>query len=333
MRERVLNILKKKDGSSYVSGEEMARALSVSRTSIWKAVNSLQVAGYRIESSPRLGYRLVESPDLLYPEELAGSMQTQTVAPVKEYIVHYHSLASTNETLKKMAEEGAPEGTVVLAEEQTKGRGRLGRSWSSPPGRGIWMSVLFRPSIEPAGSSLFTLFIAVAVVKSIKELLPESKAGIKWPNDILSSSRKLCGILTELKAEADLLHFVVAGIGVNVNTRKDEFPPELQGTATSLYQESGGKEFSRAVLTAKILEEIDRFYLKFLSEGTKPIVEAWKKHDLTLGKEITVQTPRESFHGRAVDIDKNGGLLVEGGKGDRRIFWAGEVTLRENRTR
>lgn len=327
MRAQVLRLLKERACSSFISGEEMARTFSVSRTAIWKTINSLQSAGYRIESSPRLGYRLLEVPDLLYPEELWGEMQTGIIAAAPDFLHHYRRLESTSETLKAMAERRAPEGTVVIAEEQTRGRGRMGRTWASPHARGIWMSVLFRPSLEPSGTPLFTLFSAVAVVKSLKKLLPNLEAGIKWPNDILASSRKICGILTEMKAEADLLHYVVTGIGINVNTRREEFPPDLQDTATSVYLESGRTEFPRAVLAAKILEELDRAYRDFLDGGPAPVIAAWKEHELTLGKNIAIQNPGERCCGRAVDLDESGALIVEDEKGSRRLFRAGEVTL------
>jgi len=327
MREKILALLKEKS-PSFVSGAEMAGRLSVSRTAVWKNVNLLQADGYRIERSPRLGYRLQEVPDLLYPLEFAGDLETKIIAAERR-LIHYHrQVDSTAEVIKKLAEKGAPEGTIVLAEEQTGGRGRMGRSWYSPFAGGIWLHILLRPPLTPAQTPLLTLLASVAVTKAIRRLLPHVEAGIKWPNDVLVRGRKVCGILTELKAEPDIIHYVITGIGINVNIDAGKFRTELKDTATSLYLENKNNRVSRQKLTAFVLEEMDTFYRQYLSAGSLPVIEEWKKYSITLGEEVTIKNVLDVFWGKAVDVDSSGALVVEGKNGLRRHFQAGEVTLR-----
>ncbi len=328
MRSRVLKLLKQKK-PGYVSGEVMAGELSVSRTAVWKAINSLQAEGYRIEGSPRRGYRLLQVPDRLYPAELAEWLQGETIGVPAEKIHYFPSLESTNETLKKIAEEGAPEGTIVLAEEQTRGKGRLGRSWSSPRGKGIWLSVLLKPAVFPQEAPVFTLIAAVTITRALNGTYAHMNAGIKWPNDILIREKKVCGILTELKAETDRLHYLVIGIGLNANQASEDFPPELESTATSLYLESSEKA-DRLALTASVINELDHLYTTYRSQGTGPIIQEWKNSSMTLGRRVSVSQPAGSFFtGKAIDIREDGALVVQGADGTQKHFHAGEVTLKK----
>jgi BirA family biotin operon repressor/biotin-[acetyl-CoA-carboxylase] ligase len=327
MRTKILKLLKDKS-PAYISGEELAGMFAVSRTSIWKNIRALQADGYQIEGSPRRGYRLVGIPDLLLPAEIAGELQTVIIASSPEKIIHYRQLDSTNNALKKLAEKGAPEGTVVLAEEQSQGRGRLGRSWSSPFGKGIYLSILLKPPLAPQETQLLTLLAAVAVAKSILLNLPGLAVGIKWPNDLLIHNRKVCGILTELKAEADLLHYLVIGIGLNVNTRKEDFPADLQSSATSLFLENNKQlVLRRHKLAASLLREMDSSYLDYFKSGPGAVISEWKKYNVTLGKEVTIKTVKENYSGFAVDLDVNGALIVEDAKGHKKRFSSGEVSL------
>lgn len=326
MRHKILQLLRS-NGPAHMSGEEMASKLGVSRTSIWKNIQSLKSDGYHIESSPRLGYRLVGVPDFLHPVEISKGLEAKIIASAPELIYHFWQIDSTNTVLKSLAEGGAPEGTIVIAEEQTKGQGRLGRSWFSPAGKGISLSILLRPPLSPGDTPLFTLMTAASVVKGIKSVLPELSIGIKWPNDLLINRRKVCGILTELKAEADLLHYLIIGIGINVNSGEENFPSELKSKATSLYLENNRAEVSRQKLTCSILQKMDDSYQRCLSEGPRFILEEWKKFNITLGREITVKTMREVYTGIAVDLSSGGALILEQDNGVRRQFLAGEVTL------
>lgn len=305
----------------------MANLLAVSRTSVWKNIQSLQSDGYGIEGSPRLGYRLLNIPDFLYPAEITGSLKSKIIGSKPELIYHYHQVESTNTSLKNLADKDAPEGTIVVTEEQIGGKGRLGRSWSSPAGKGIWLSLLLRPPLSPQDTPLFTLLAATAVVKSIKKILPDLPVGIKWPNDLLINNRKVCGILTELKAEAEILHYLVIGIGINVNFREKDFLPELRKIATSLYLENGCKNVSRQKLTAVLLHELDNSYADFLSAGPRSIIGQWKKENITLGRNVVIKTVQGILEGKAVDLDEDGSLIVEEKSGIRKHFYAGEVTL------
>ncbi len=326
MRWKILKLLRAK-GPAYLSGEEMARHFQVSRTAIWKNIQSLQAGGYRIEASTRLGYRLLGSPDCLYPAEIVPEPANKLIAVSPEQIRYYQEVDSTNKVLKEMADKEAPEGTVVVAEGQTAGRGRLGRTWHTPAGKGIWLSVLFRPPLAPGEAPFFTLLTACAVAQAVKNKLPALNAGIKWPNDLLLQGRKFCGILTEMKAEADLLHYLVTGIGVNVNCGEKDFPPELRASATSLCLANNKKSVSRQELARDLLREIDRCYRNFLAGGKDPIFATWKKYNITLGRKVEVKTLQETIRGRALDLAADGALLVEDKRGKTHRFLAGEVTL------
>lgn len=327
MRWKILELLRVQS-PEHLSGEEMAHHFRVSRTAIWKNVQSLQSAGYRIEGSTRLGYRLLESPDLLYPAEIVPEPATEMIAASPKQIHHHQKVGSTNNILKQLAGEGAPEGTVVIAEEQTTGRGRLGRAWHTPRSKGIWISILFRPPLAPQEAPFFTLLAACAVARAIKTNLPALDPGIKWPNDLLLHGRKFCGILTEMKAEADLLHYIVTGIGINVNCKKEDFPEELQTNATSLYLANKKKNVSRQKLARDLLREIDLLYQNFLAAGSMPILTAWREHNITLGRTVEIKTLQGGYQGKALDIDADGALLVEDEHGTIRRFLAGEIALR-----
>ena len=328
MREEIIKLLKSA-GSVPLSGETIARTLGVSRTTVWKHMRALQADGYKIKGSPRLGYQMLQIPDRLFPSELDAKIRTRVIAPDFAYIHHYHCIGSTNNELKSMAEEGAPEGTVIVAEKQEKGRGRLGRDWSSPAGRGIYLSLLLRPPIPPQDTSPLTLLAAVAACTGIRAVLPRLSPGIKWPNDLLLGGRKVCGILCEIKAEMDLVHYLIAGMGINVNTSLAEFPSELQSTATSLRLENGGKAVSRVDVAASILQAYDALYCEYLEEGAAPVLARWRENNLTLGRRVQIRSQAGSFTGTARELDNNGALLVEGDTGEKKHFSAGEVVFED----
>jgi BirA family biotin operon repressor/biotin-[acetyl-CoA-carboxylase] ligase len=325
MKEVILKLLKEA-APAYLSGEDIAGRLKASRTAVWKNIKSLQKAGYDIEGSPRLGYRLLATPDLLYPAEICEGLGTEIIANNPSFIYHYIQLNSTNDRLKLLAEEGAPEGTVVFAEEQTAGKGRLGRTWSSPRSKGIWLSVLLRPTKPLEEISVFTLLTAVAVARSINKKCPGIDAGIKWPNDILIKGRKVCGILTELKAEADRLHYLITGIGLNYSASSNDFPPELEGIATSILLECNGLPPLRKAMARGILREMDSVYQEYLNLGTEGILQQWKDFNITLGQKITIKSLQETFSGVALDIDRYGALIVESTDGEQKRFVTGEIT-------
>lgn len=324
MREIILAFLRARP-EEFVSGAEISKRLGVSRTAVWKQIEGLRAEGYKIEAYPRRGYALRQSPDLLSPAEIALGLGTKNLGKKVSY---FPAVESTNQVARELAEKGAEEGTLVVAEAQTKGQGRLNRNWVSPSGKGIWTSLVLRPPSLPAEATYITLLAAIAVAKAIRQVaaLP---AGIKWPNDVLVNEKKVCGILAETEAELDQVHYVVLGIGINVNLDQEDFPPELMQTATSLKIEKG-ETVSRLQLLQALLKELEGLYLTFLFErgGVEEIRKQWKKLNVTLGREVKVSFLNQSYQGKAVDLDPEGALLVREPDGKLHRFHAGDVTLK-----
>ncbi len=302
-----------------ISGERLAAQLGLSRAAVWKRVHRLKAQGYVIEGSPRRGYRLLAVPDKLLPEEVLQGLQTRVfTGPVH----HFETLNSTNDLAKELAVQGAPEGALVVAETQTGGRGRLGREWDSPPGVGLYVSLVLRPMLPPMELPQITLTTAVAVVRAVRRVAGLSP-GIKWPNDLLINGKKLGGILTEMETESDRIRHVVVGLGLNVNN--PGFPPELADTATSLTLALGGA-CSRVQLLQAWLEEFEALYDRFLNQGFPEILEEWKDYTVTLGRAVTVrQGPRE-ISGQATDVAPDGALLLKTANGEMVRVTSGEIT-------
>lgn len=322
MRDRLIESLRLgRDG--FVTGEELSKSLGVSRTAIWKHVESLRRRGYSIEASPRRGYRLVGVPDVLYPWELRRGLGTTVVG---SKWVHLYETESTMDVAGRLAEEGCPEGTVVISEFQRSGRGRLGRSWICPPSKGIIMSVVFRPVLPPKAALRFTFFSALAVRRVIEEEAGLN-ARIKWPNDVLIGSKKVCGILTEMAAESDELKYVIVGIGLNVNSHRSDFPGELREVATSLADEAGNG-FSRINIARRLLEELEGLYFGACDDFGS-VLREWKEHCVTLGNHVTVASPWEDLCGFAEDIDDDGALIISLPDGSMRRVVAGDVSYHE----
>lgn len=324
MKEKILERLRAKPGV-YVSGEEISRDLGVSRTAIWKHVQSLKDDGYEIDSSRRLGYRLTAVPDRPLPAEILRILRSRVFG---QKIHHFHSVGSTNLVAREMAREGAAEGTLAVAEEQTQGRGRLGREWLSPAGTGIWMSLILRPVFPPTDAPRLTLAAAVAVAEAVGEVAGISP-GIKWPNDLLAGGKKFCGILTEMDAEMERVNFVILGIGINVNQLASDFPEPLRALATSL-QEVCGHRVSRPGLVCRVLECLEDRYGQTVSGDFGQVLTAWRARSTTLGQQVTVTSAAGTIDGLAEDVDSDGSLLVRLDSGVLHRVMAGEVTLRRN---
>ncbi|MDI3528743.1 MAG: BirA family transcriptional regulator [Thermoanaerobacter sp.] len=319
LRQRLLRLLKENKGE-YISGQKLSEQLNVSRTAIWKHINELKNEGYQIEAHHKLGYMLVSEPDLLIYEEVSPYLTTNFIG--KNYI-HKLVIDSTNNFAKEMASK-VPDGTVIIAEEQTAGRGRLGRSWISQKGCGIWMSIILKPNIQPQEALNLTQVAAISVVKAIEEVFHvESK--IKWPNDIILNNKKVCGILTEMSSEIDKINYVIIGIGVNVNC--DNFPEELKGKATSLYLETNSK-VDRKKLTASILNNLEFYYNAYLQKGFEYIRPICIEKSITIGRQIKVIANEGEIEGKAVTIDNNGSLVVETKEGKRLSIMSGDVSVR-----
>ncbi|MDP3789447.1 MAG: biotin--[acetyl-CoA-carboxylase] ligase, partial [Candidatus Omnitrophota bacterium] len=289
--------------------------LGVSRTSIWKHIETLRDLGYEIEASPHLGYKLMGRPDRLIPEEIKNDLKTKFLG---KNILTYASLDSTNDTAYKLAEAGAKEGTVVIAEKQKKGKGRQGRTWVSPKG-GIYLSCVIRPDIEPKEVAKITLVSAVAVCTAVREIANVA-AMIKWPNDITIGGKKVCGILTEMKAEQDKVNFLIVGIGVNVNTPASLLPKG----AAALSGESGG-DISKVDLAKRILEKMEYYTALFKKEGFRVIRDEWRDLSETLSRHVKVHCHEGNIEGQALDVDADGALVVRMESGFHKRILSGDV--------
>jgi len=303
--------------NEYISGEDIAALLGFSRASLWKHINKLRLDGYLIEAVPHRGYILKSTPDKMYEYDIGIGLNTDIIG--KQKIWHYESLKSTNNRAYELAEKGEPEGTLVIAETQTSGKGRLGRKWVSPKSGGIYFSLILRPEMEFDKVPVITLVAAVSIQKAIKKICGVD-AGIKWPNDILIDGKKVCGILCEIKAQPDMVDFLILGVGINVNTPLKKLPVG----ATSLKNESS-RSVSRIKLMRQILTEIEKDYLKLKKEGFTPLREECKQLSTVLNKSITVKEHHHVFEGIAKDIDEKGALIVKKKDGSLKRVFSGDV--------
>ena len=319
-KNQIISCLKRAKGD-WISGEFLSEGLSVSRSAVWKHIRKLREEGYVIQSSPKKGYLLEKTSDRLLPEEIREGIATRVLG--KKKIHHLMETASTNTTAKELAIHGAPEGTLVVSERQTRGKGRLGREWFSPPGEGIYLSIILRPSVSPAEAPKITLLAAVAMAEALREAAGV-QALIKWPNDILLGGKKVAGILTEISTEMDAIDYLVIGLGVNVNM--GSFPAELREKATSLRIETA-EEHSRAGLIRAFLAWFEHYYGMFQRSDFEPILERWRQLSRITGRRITVETIESKLVGTALDIDRDGRLLVEDNKGHVHGIYSGDITL------
>ena len=317
--QRILHLLRS-DPELWVSGEELSRKLEVSRSAVWKHIRTLRQEGYEIDSSPRKGYRLTRTSPWLLPAEIREGLQTKVFG--RGEIVYHRETDSTNTRAKELAAAGAPEGTMVIAEAQTAGRGRKGRVWHSPPGDGVYLSIVLRPRISPIEAPKITLLAGIAAAETLHGAFPDLDAHIKWPNDILVGPRKVAGILTEISSDMDQVGFVVSGMGINVNGRR--FPPGLKEIASSIRLETG-RPSDRAALVRAFLERYEEWYTAFLREGPGPMLERWKSLSRTLGKRIRVETSQGVLSGIAKDMDRDGGLVLEDDQGRMHTVISGDV--------
>jgi BirA family biotin operon repressor/biotin-[acetyl-CoA-carboxylase] ligase len=322
----ILSVLRQA-GQRPVPGPELAQRAGLSRSALSSHVDQLRRLGYEIEASPHLGYRLVRTPDVLHADDLFSRLGHGPL--IGRDIQVFLKTTSTNDVVDKLARDGVKEGVVVFAEAQTRGRGRLGRRWVSPPHLGLWFSVLLRPRLRLECVTQLTIASATALGRAIRQqtdLRPE----VKWPNDILVKGRKTAGILTELSAELDSVRYVILGIGVDVNLTESDFPAELRHVATSLRIECG-HALDRAALAAAILRELDVDYARVTGGQFDTLADEWESHCTTLGRNVTIQVGDRRIHGRAEALDASGALLLRTLHGHLERISAGDVTL-ENET-
>lgn len=320
MKEEILRLLRSADG--YISGQELCNRFGVSRTAVWKAINQLKEAGYEIEAQQNKGYRLMAAPDLMTEAEIKSLMHTEWVA--KE-VLYFDTIDSTNTKAQELAEKGYPSGTLVVADKQESGKGRRGRSWVSPSGTGIFMTLMIKPDINPNNASMLTLVAALAVAKAITSVTGE-EALIKWPNDIVVNGKKVCGILTEMNAQFDYINHIVVGIGINVHN--ESFPEEISQMASSLMVEAGGKRFHRAQIIAETMSYFEQYYDTFLkTQDLSALVREYDELLVNRNKSVRVLDPKEPFDGKAMGITPKGELIVDTWE-SRKLVSSGEVSVR-----
>jgi BirA family biotin operon repressor/biotin-[acetyl-CoA-carboxylase] ligase len=295
----------------------------MTRAGVWGHIEQLRALGYDIEASPHRGYRLLSSPDSLHADDLYSRLGLTRVIGREIHV--FQETTSTNDVAARLARGEAREGAVVFAESQSKGRGRMGRVWLSPAGKGLWFTVLLRPNIAPAGATQLTIAAATALARAITlqtGIVPD----IKWPNDILIRGRKVAGILTEMSAELDHLKDLLLGIGMDVNLETEDFPAALRQTATSLAIETGAK-VNRSELAVAILRELDRDYDLINKGHFEVLAEQWQERCSTLGREVSIRVGDRVIRGQAESLDDDGALLVRGAHGHLERIIGGDVTV------
>jgi len=320
MKEELLRVLKENHGR-FVSGEELAALSGLTRAAIWKQINHLREIGYLIDSAPHKGYQLQNLTTALHPFEIRDGLGTEVFG---QKIYYAAETESTNNWAKTLAGQGEPEGTLVVTEKQTGGRGRLGRSWAAAAGLGLWFSMILRPRVNPAALAGITIMTAVSMAKAVKRetgIQPE----IKWPNDLLYQGEKITGILAELNGEMDRVNYLVIGIGLNVNQRRTDFPPELAHKATSL-KIIAGTDFDRKPILQEFLRNFENDYFKLTAGDNTAVVAYAGEHSATLGKVVTVNRGfGESISGRALELDHDGSLWLGVGDAQKVKIFSGEV--------
>jgi BirA family biotin operon repressor/biotin-[acetyl-CoA-carboxylase] ligase len=318
----ILTALREGDGG-YVSGSHLAELLSISRAAVGKRINALRENGWEIEALPRLGYQLISEPDSLHPLVVEGLLSTERVGRSYRYLPE---VTSTNDELRTLAEQGGAEGSVVVADKQTAGKGRLGRPWRSPAGQNLYLSLLVCPPCAPSEMPPVSLAAAVGIARGIEPFLGEPPT-VKWPNDILFDGRKLCGILTEMSADMDRVRYVIVGAGINVNQTR--FTGDLAKIATSVRQETG-ERVSRAAVLGSVLASLEHWLDKLLfgdMAQRDEVLAEWMALAPWVGSSVTVKAFDRELSGIATGIDTTGALLIDGDDGLEHRLLSGDVTL------
>lgn len=320
MKSEILKMLREADG--YVSGQQICEKFGVSRTAVWKVIRQLQEEGYQVEAVRNRGYHIVTGPDIMTREELESRMQTRWAG---KNIIYYPETDSTNLRIRQLGDEGAPHGTLAVADRQTAGRGRRGRAWESPAGSSIYMSILLRPDIAPDRAPMLTLVMALSVAEGIMDC-EEVKVQIKWPNDIIINGKKLVGILTEMSAQIDYINHVTVGVGINVN--QTAFPEEIRQTATSLKLETG-HEVKRAPLIAAVMKRLETYYEIFLeTEDLSGLMDLYNSLLVNRDRDVLILGAKDQYQAHALGISPAGELMVRREDGTEEAVFAGEVSVR-----
>src|SRR3990170_3113743 len=312
----------KNSRDNFVSGQILSNKIKVSRTAVWKHIEGLRKRGYLIDSIPSKGYRLVEIPDRLSPDEIRKTLKTGTIG--KEFLF-FDEVDSTNDVAMQSGANGQAEGLVILSEGQSHGKGRMGRTWVSPKNVNIYISILLRPDISPQYAPVMTMMSAISTARAITEVTG-LETTIKWPNDILIDHKKVSGILTEMNAEQERINYIVAGIGINVNMKRQDFPEDLRMPATSL-AECLGKRVDRMNLLLALIKILEQDYEELKNGGIVSIFRRWRKGCDILNRRIKVCLPNEEITGVAEDLTPEGGLVMRLDGREKRIIYAGDVLI------
>ncbi len=318
MKSKILELLLT---NNYISGQEISDSLGISRTAVWKHIKSLKKDGYIIEAQYGKGYQLIKLSELSTPEKIKLGLNTKKFA---KKIYHFKEVESTNEVAKELGEKGLQEGTMVIAEKQTRGKGRLGRQWQSPS-TGLWFSLILRPDIPPRDAPQLSLLAAAALQQTLHQEL-DIEAKIKWPNDILVNNKKICGILTEMKGEMDRLNYIVMGVGINVNQLEKDFAPELLEQAISIRMLKG-ETVDKVNILRKYLEKLESLYFDFIKNGFEKTRYICLNYSSTINQIVTIYNGEKEIIGKAVDIGKDGSLILDI-DGKLISFYGGEITTK-----
>ncbi|MBM6619834.1 biotin--[acetyl-CoA-carboxylase] ligase [Bacillus suaedaesalsae] len=321
LREKLLEVFTQAQGE-FVSGQKLSEAIGCSRTAIWKHIEDLRKEGYELEAVRRKGYRIMMKPEKVTSNEIQLGLATKYIGRT----IHYEeTVESTQKIAHRLSYDNVPEGTIVVADEQLSGRGRLDRTWHSPKFSGVWMSTILRPRIPLGQAPGLTLLAAVAVAQAIEDMT-ELEPEIKWPNDILINGKKTVGILTEMQAESDRINAIIIGIGINVNQSVEDFPEELREKATSLRIENGST-LNRAELIQAVLMKLEKLYEQFLSNGFYPIKLLWEAYAISIGKRIIASTLRGTITGYAKGITDDGVLMLEDDHGTVHYIHSADIEI------
>jgi len=315
-RDKILSLFRS-NPDVFVSGQEISQSLNISRAAVWKQVELLRDQGFEIEAQRSKGYRLVDGPDLLIATDIEAGLDCQFIGTS---LVCLPEIDSTNARVRQLAEQDAAEGTVVIADRQSAGKGRLGRRWESPSAVNLYCSILLRPQIPVQQAPQLTFLSAVAVAETLKQRYQLS-VKVKWPNDVLVSGKKIAGLLNEMNAETEQIHFVILGIGVNLNMTADQFPEELNYPATSVLLERG-EEIDRVAFIREFLQRIDRYYAEFLQDGFGPIRRRWEALCDLMNQRVQID---QGLQGTVVGLDTDGALRLQLDDGRVERIIAGDV--------
>lgn len=321
IRNQLIQALSNAEGE-FLSGQALAEIIGCSRTAIWKHIEQLRKDGFVLDAVRSKGYRIISTPNKMTKSDILFGLETEQFG---RNIYYFDSVNSTQKVAHEVTNEGAPEGTIVIADEQTQGKGRLAREWHSLKQKGVWMSLIVKPNLPPQQAPQFTLITAVAAARAIESVTGLSPE-IKWPNDILLNGKKVIGILTELQAEADKITALIIGIGMNVNHSDEDFPEEIKEIATSLALEKGD-EVSRVKLIQTFLKTFEKYYHLYLEKGFAPLKVLWESYAISIGKTITATTVAEKITGKAIGITDQGVLKVEDDQGKVHYIYSADIHI------